>query len=380
MSGDNQDSTTPPSGMDDAEQEKRIADLLGNKESWDLMVQRLREGGHVAAAASPAGMVFLPTPRRGGVGSGAWLAVPMQFPFAAPFPPFWGPVQPLPGSASSLGQPGSSSSKGQEVESDDDEDVLEYFDKEEAAEFDPTVTDANTWEAGKVIDTFFSKHFNRSVTSDEREAIMKDFPKPASQVVQVPKLDDDMKRQIKKAGKDPHFGAERSLYRLQHQLLDMVGPLTCLWADMTSKDVEVKPQEIILLIQRVLVLSGSVSHSITQERRKVALSRINPSTVNLLPDEEEGDKKKGTTLFGSGFLERASKRMEEEKALAKVTGSRPPRRKRQRTTQDPNDLRRFLERGAPARYGGRKPQRQQPYSQRPPQHKTQKGKNRKYNQ
>jgi len=240
---------------------------------------------------------------------------------------------------------------------------VEYLGEEEAmefAQFDPTVTKDNSWEAGEVIDTFLKKHFNRSVLPEERDAIMGDFPKPTCQVLQVPKLDNEMKKQIKKAGKDPHYGVERSMYRLQDQLLDMADPLTCLWADLTSKDVQVKPQEIILLVQRVLVLLGSASHSITQERRKVAWSRVNPSTVDLLPEDGEEEKKE-TTLFGGGFLERASKRMEDEKTLAKVTGSKPPPQKRCRT-QDPNDLRRFLDRGAPAKYGSRNPQRQQPYS------------------
>ena len=52
-------------------------------------------------------------------------------------------------------------------------------------------------------------------------------------------------------------------------------------------------------------------------------------------------------MFCGGFLERAAKRLEEEKALAKVTRARhgggpPP--KRQHPAQDPNNLRCFLER------------------------------------
>jgi len=116
-----------------------------------------------------------------------------------------------------------------------------------------------------------------------------------------------MKKQIKKAGKDPHYGAERSLFNLQKQLLDLSGA-----------PYLPKPQEVVLLIQRVLVLLGSTSHSISQERRKVAWSRVNPATVSLLPEDNKEDK--GTTLFGGDFLEKACKRMEEEKMLAKVTG------------------------------------------------------------
>lgn len=226
--------------------------------------------------------------------------------------------------ASSLSQAGSASLQGQ-VEGEDDSNVVVLLDNEEAldfVDFNPTINDDNMWDAGEVINAFLEKHFNQVITSEEREAIMNDFPKPSCQALVTPKLDEDMKKQIKKAGKDPDFGAERSLFKLHLQLLDMAGPLTCLWAELSNKGTQVKPQEAILLIQRVLVLLGSASHSITKERRKVAWSRINPLTVSLLQEDAE-EKKKESTLFGGGFLERAAKRLEEEKALVKVTGAKP---------------------------------------------------------
>ena len=139
----------------------------------------------------------------------------------------------------------------------------------------------------------------------ERNKILQDFLKPSCKVLTASKLDDEVKTQIKKAGKDPHFGAERSLYNVQQQILEMAGLLTCLWADMSDQNARVDRQAVILLVQRVLCLLGSTSHSITQERRKVAWSRINPSTVGLLQEEKEKD----ATLFRGGFLERATKRM-----------------------------------------------------------------------
>ena len=54
---------------------------------------------------------------------------------------------------------------------------------------------------------------------------MRDFPKPNCQSLQVPRLNEEMKSHIRKAGKDPHFGVERSLFRLQDQLLNAAGPL-----------------------------------------------------------------------------------------------------------------------------------------------------------
>ena len=53
--------------------------------------------------------------------------------------------------------------------------------------------------------TFLEKHFNKSLSEEEREAILKDFPKPDTKVVSTPKLD---------------FGAKKSLFKIQEQLLE----------------------------------------------------------------------------------------------------------------------------------------------------------------
>ena len=110
------------------------------------------------------------------------------------------------------------------------------------------------------------------------------------------------------------------------------------------------------------MLLGSASHAITLERQKIAWSRINPTLKALATEEYE---KRETNLFGSGFLEKASKRLEAEKTLNKVSGqsnrSGPPQ-KRARYENDKSDLRSFLARGASAMYGGRRPQCRQPYS------------------
>lgn len=61
---------------------------------------------------------------------------------------------------------------------------------------------------------------------------------------------------------------------------------------------------------------GSVTHAIMTERRKIAWSRINPKLKGLA-SEEYGDRE--TNLFGPGFLEKASKRIEVENTLDKVS-------------------------------------------------------------
>ena len=89
---------------------------------------------------------------------------------------------------------------------------------------------------------------------------------------------------------------------------------------MVNPDVEGDKEQIALLVQRALVLLGSASHSISLERRKIAWARINPELKSVVLDYRK-DK-----LFGPGFLEKASKKLEADKALAKVTA--PPPRKR----------------------------------------------------
>ena len=149
----------------------------------------------------------------------------------------------------------------------------------------------------KVDDDVPEKHFKRCLSADEPEAILKDFPKSDCPVLEVPTLDEPVRDHLKRKGKDPHFASEKTLYKLQGQVLDLPGPLTCLWADLLNADAKVKREDMLLLVQRILVLLGSLANSITQERRQILWSRLNP----LIKDfylEEEGKDKKGTTLFG----------------------------------------------------------------------------------
>ena len=42
----------------------------------------------------------------------------------------------------------------------------------------------------------------------------------------TPKMYEEVKEQLKQKGKDAHFGSEKTVYRIQEQLLDTAGPLT----------------------------------------------------------------------------------------------------------------------------------------------------------
>ena len=288
-----------------AEREKCISTLLADKDLRELLIQKLTDGSHVTKGITRDSTSNVET-ATGQIPTGStnWLAFPTQFPFM-PFPAtlFWGPFhtspvsgaetsnppeisrqtlhssaclsgQPFPSRMQHQGEDLSGSSRLQGQDDEIDEDFGELLDEEESLElvqFDPTVPDENAWEAGEIINSFIEKHFNHTITAKERDAIMKDFPKPSCTAFCMPKLDEDIKKQIRMTGKDPHFRVKKHLFKLQEQILGMAGPLTCLWADL-NQDATVNPEDIILLLQRVLVLLGSAYYTVTQERRRVALA------------------------------------------------------------------------------------------------------------
>jgi hypothetical protein len=82
--------------------------------------------------------------------------------------------------------------------------------------------------------------------------------------------------------------------------------------------------------------------------------------LRSLGSEEYGER--GTDLFGPGFLEKASKRLEVEKTLSKVTKPPIQNTKRGRYENDKSDLRSFLSKGASVQYGNAKNRSPQPYT------------------
>jgi len=357
--------------QDAEERRKKIDELLKDSEARAALLQRLSGSAVEGLQAFPPSLTLSGT----AAGSG-WPAFPFPTPFG-PFPgfsPFWPPqpdqgvrqedaTQHVIGGASSTPE----DNDHQVLGTEQDDDVIDYLSDGEALElleFDPRVSLEDTWEANKTMSEFLEKHFSRCLKPEDREAILKDFPKPNSQALQVPKLDEQVKDHLKKKGINPHFGAEKSLYRIQSQVLDMAGPLACLWSDLLDTGATIKREQIILLVQRTLILLGSLSNSITLERRRINWSKLNPALKDI-PVEEDEEASKGTPLFGGGFMEKANKRLEEEKTLSKVAGLQreTPAAKRQRFSHDSTDLRSFLDKGVPAQYSGRRTQRQQLYTQ-----------------
>lgn len=384
-------------GQDD--QAQQIDRLLQDPSTKAMLLERL------VGKQTPRGTTAFPNPpcltpsgtNETGDTSRASTANPMANAWPPPCPPWWfqippyfpfppAPVQPLapPHAGTALssslpscsgssnpgaGRPGSSrkrhlsydaSSSSQGSEEEDAVTLLSDSEALELVEFDPAVQPEDSWEAPAVIKTFLDKHFNKSLSEEERKKILKDFPKPSCDAVQVPRLDDQLKEHLKTKGKDPHYGSEKTLYKLQESLLEVVGPLACLWGDLLNKDVKFSPESVLLLVQRALVLLGNASHAVSQERRKVAWAKVNPKLRSLATEDYS---KRGPNLFGPGFLEKASKRIELDKTMTKVSlpSGAEPASKRRKLGRDRHDLRNFLDRGSSAKYGSGKARRPLPY-------------------
>ena len=81
----------------------------------------------------------------------------------------------------------------------DDTEALELI------EFDPRVEPKDTWTPSLVMANFLQKHFNIALKEEEREAILKDFPKLSCKAIVAPTLDEQVKELLKRKGKDPSF-------------------------------------------------------------------------------------------------------------------------------------------------------------------------------
>ena len=104
--------------------------------------------------------------------------------------------------------------------------------------------------------------------------------KPNCEALTVPKLDQEVKEQLKCKGKEPFVGEEKSLYKIQEQLLDATGPLT--WSDLLNKEAKISSEDTLLLIQRTLHGSARycISHSVSREKKDC-----------MVQDQDTGDRR-----------------------------------------------------------------------------------------
>ena len=96
--------------------------------------------------------------------------------------------------------------KQSESESDEESDVVNLLNDVEAEQFrdfDPEVKDPQKWQPPPSVVKHLDKHFNKSLSETDRQAILNDYPIPDCAAVTAPSLDAEVMEQLKSKGKDP---------------------------------------------------------------------------------------------------------------------------------------------------------------------------------
>ena len=117
--------------------------------------------------------------------------------------------------------------------------------------------------------------------------------------------------------------------------------ISCACGLIYSGDARVRTEDVILL----LVPLKSAPHIFTNEQKRVAWSHVSSANTAILPPEDPEDRKeKFSSMEHWAFL----RKIEEEKALAKVSGTATvgdhhALPKHQWPNHDPNNLLHFME-------------------------------------
>lgn len=157
-----------------------------------------------------------------------------------------------------------------------------------------------------------------------------------------------MSAQLIRKGRDPNFGAEKSLFKIQDQLLDMVGPLHVFGLTYSTKRLG-SHQKTHSCWYRECWCWWAVSPI---PPHWSAERLINP-TLKSLASQEYNERE--SNLFGPGFCKKASKHLEVKNTVDKMSnqGKAGPQ-KRPWYDRDKSDPGRYLAKGTSVQCGGSK--------------------------
>ena len=217
-----------------------------------------------------------------------------------------------------------------------------------------------TFKVPQSMQRYLDKHLKRCLTKEEADALFKEHPRPDLSCL-APAVDKYMRDFL---GKRLPKSGDADLYKVQKSVLSVIRPMTSAWQMLEEgglrddPDLLVPAAEVLSLIQRTICLVGNTSELISQTWRARILEAVDPSLSKYGSEEFLSSS---STLFGEGFQETLSKRVEKDTALSKAVSIM----KRAKRTEEPSpsssssysakrgDQRRhFFRGGPPAKYGG----------------------------
>ena len=183
--------------------------------------------------------------------------------------------------------------------------------------FDPLAgASKNDWHLSSGQQNYVNKFFTDYVGDTAlRKTVRKRNPKPTHSVLKALPLDQDMVGLLPSQAKSPVNSTDGGMRRIQGVLLDVMGPLGKLWAQlekiMDSGKKSCKVDKLLKLAEQSVLLVGQTNVIINYNRRLNVLSRFlkNPKAAHeILKQNEQTLKTNKTTLFGPGFYKALHRR------------------------------------------------------------------------
>ena len=158
----------------------------------------------------------------------------------------------------------------------------------------------------------------RRLTKEEREALLKDHPRPDMASCKVPVVDKYIREFL---GKRFPKDMDTELTKIQTGVLNIVCPLATAWSSLLEQgmaedqDLVVPASQVAALIQRTICMVGNVSEMISQSRRSRILQIIETSWFKYGEEDFPGAV---DALFGEDFRTSLTEKVEKETAHAKA--------------------------------------------------------------
>ena len=210
------------------------------------------------------------------------------------------------------------------------------------------------------IASYVSQNFQRCLNKATRRKLAREHPQPSIPAVTPPLADDVV---VDFLGNKFPRKTDDTLRSIQAAVLAGTIPLINLWADMLrsgSLDQEeptLNAGDVLLAIQKALVLSGNAASYISRIRRDQILMHFDPNLSSILrkllqtkyKNQSEGDQ-----LFGDSIMSKLASRVDALNSLNKLAQKAKPvsalRNREQGLPQRPR-VQPFFRNGPPDRRG-----------------------------
>ena len=167
--------------------------------------------------------------------------------------------------------------------------------------------------------SFLEAAFSTTVANTDRKKQLDHIGIPDCNAIRCPKLDQVMQSIIPKDATK----ADGYLSRLHQFWLDAVTPFTALLE--TAEGGELTSEDTVTAVHSVLYFLANAHQHMNQERHKKVLMNLSPALKSMANDEKIF-KAAAPMLFGDEFAAKATDRVEQLKAITKVT-TKPEQKK-----------------------------------------------------